>query len=236
MWCTRWFLPLLLLPLPTAPPYFLVLFLLSLVMHAKPCFYCIILLGTLFLSSCYWQPFPLDTPLSKPWSENITTFAEALNATLSPSYSGPIPSVIHLVDRCWCDVSTGSFFEPFNVTHWELSSVYKLKDRLERQQPAGSINSSDNLLVAQNHTKISGDMPQTMPPSLPTDWPKSSYNILKAANIWSLFKPRQHEDVPSSLETNSAPEDGSNVPSRTEFDLRPYGVGLMVDFGLSGNP
>jgi len=34
--CTRWFLPLLLLPLPTAPPFFLVLFLLSLTMHAKP--------------------------------------------------------------------------------------------------------------------------------------------------------------------------------------------------------
>lgn len=34
--CTRWFLPLLLLPLPTAPPYFLVLFLFSLTMHAKP--------------------------------------------------------------------------------------------------------------------------------------------------------------------------------------------------------
>ncbi|KAH0838667.1 hypothetical protein J3R83DRAFT_6994 [Lanmaoa asiatica] len=34
--CTRWFLPLLLLPLPTAPPYFLVLFLLTLALHARP--------------------------------------------------------------------------------------------------------------------------------------------------------------------------------------------------------
>jgi len=34
--CTRWFLPLLLLPLPTASPFFLVLFLISLTMHAKP--------------------------------------------------------------------------------------------------------------------------------------------------------------------------------------------------------
>lgn len=34
--CTRWYLPLLLLPLPTAPPYFLLLFLVSITIHAKP--------------------------------------------------------------------------------------------------------------------------------------------------------------------------------------------------------
>ena len=34
--CTRWYLPLVLLPLPIAPPYFLVLFLLSTTLHARP--------------------------------------------------------------------------------------------------------------------------------------------------------------------------------------------------------
>ncbi|KAL0950602.1 hypothetical protein HGRIS_007394 [Hohenbuehelia grisea] len=133
MWCTRWFLPLLLLPLPTAPPYFLLLFLISLTMHAKPCFYCIILLSTLFISSCYWQPFPLDSSLSVPWSENITTFSEALNATISLDYQKPLPSVLRAVDRCWCDFSTNGLFEPYNVSHWERVSVEKLKAELERK-------------------------------------------------------------------------------------------------------
>jgi len=198
-------------------------------------FYCIILLGTLFLSSCYNQPLPLDTPLSKPWSENVTTFAEALNVSLSPSYSGPLPSVIHPVDRCWCDLSAGNFFEPFNVTHWEVSSVYKLKDRLERQQMAGS-NSTENSRTGQNDTTVSDDMPQTLPPSTPTDQPRSSYSLLKAANVWSLFKSRHTEQVPSSPETTSISEAESNVQSRSVFDLRPYGIGLLVDFGFSGNP
>ena len=136
MWCTRWFLPLLLLPLPTAPPYFLILFLFSLTLHAKPCFYCIVLLSTLFISSCYWQPFPLDTQLSVPWADNITTFAEALTSALPSNYTQPLPVVIRPVDRCWCDLSSGGLFKPFNVSHWEHQSVMKLKAELIGQQAA----------------------------------------------------------------------------------------------------
>lgn len=35
MWCTRWFLPLLILPLPKSPPFVLLLYLLSTAMHAQ---------------------------------------------------------------------------------------------------------------------------------------------------------------------------------------------------------
>lgn len=34
--CTRWFIPLLILPLPSSPPYFLILFLVSMIIHARP--------------------------------------------------------------------------------------------------------------------------------------------------------------------------------------------------------
>jgi hypothetical protein len=34
--CTRWFIPLLILPLPSSPPYFLILFLISMIIHARP--------------------------------------------------------------------------------------------------------------------------------------------------------------------------------------------------------
>lgn len=106
--CTRWFIPLLLLPLPAAPPYFLLVYLLTLTLHARPwydslflhfptlfdffdSFYCIILLTALFISSCYWQPIPTNSPLSNPISADtlLSQFMSDMfypgNGTLTPS-------------------------------------------------------------------------------------------------------------------------------------------------------
>ncbi|KZT23759.1 hypothetical protein NEOLEDRAFT_1095451 [Neolentinus lepideus HHB14362 ss-1] len=132
MLCTRWFLPLLILPVPSAQPYFLILFLLSLVLHARPCFYCISLLTALFMSSCYWQPVSIDSPLAAPWSENVTTFSDAWDVTLT-NVSVPKPAVMHLTDRCWVDWSLGGIFNPFNVTEWERASIAKLKFDLMKE-------------------------------------------------------------------------------------------------------
>ncbi|RUP45451.1 hypothetical protein BC936DRAFT_148172 [Jimgerdemannia flammicorona] len=54
MYCMRWFIPLLLLPFPNAPPIFTLLFLVSFFLHQRPCVYCTILLVALFTSTCYW--------------------------------------------------------------------------------------------------------------------------------------------------------------------------------------
>jgi len=242
MWCTRWFLPLLLLPLPTAPPYFLILFLFSLTMHAKPCFYCIVLLTTLFVSSCYWQPFPTDSPLTVPWSDNITTFSEALNSTLMPNYSYALPTVIRAVDRCWCDFSMGSLWEPFNVSQWEYLTVQRVRRDLERQQkdadavlPANISQipmSANDTVVVPNQTLLSNSTVSTS-----TFW------------SWLMNFPRgsQHASTAETRETDlsflveaqnttSAPQSmrSSNLPFiRQEYDLRPYGIGLIVDLGWS---
>ncbi|KAA1468369.1 hypothetical protein DENSPDRAFT_833639 [Dentipellis sp. KUC8613] len=134
MWCTRWFIPLLILPLPTAPPFFLLLFIFSLTLHARPCFYCVTLLTALFISSCYWQPIPLDSALSHPWSENITTFADALSSSLDrPLKDEERATVLRLSDRCWCDMSPG-VFGPFDLPKWERASVKQLKDKIEREE------------------------------------------------------------------------------------------------------
>ncbi|KNZ78166.1 hypothetical protein J132_01691 [Termitomyces sp. J132] len=223
--CTRWFLPLLLLPLPTASPYFLMLFLFSLTMHAKPCFYCIVLLTTLFVSSCYWQPFPLDSSLSAPWAGNITTFAEALNGSLSSNYSHPFPNVIQAVDRCWCDFSVGGFFEPFNVTHWEYVSVQRLKDDLERKKKSEEalekkeiINDTETLLTPTAVGSFNLTMPRTAAPS-----PSSSVIPLKSAgrDLRSIFR----------LFHYTFKAEDKRPLFRREYDLRPYGLGILVDFG-----
>ncbi|TFK40909.1 hypothetical protein BDQ12DRAFT_413797 [Crucibulum laeve] len=240
MWCTRWFLPLLLLPLPTAPPYFLLLFLFSLTVQAKPCFYCIVLLTTLFVSSCYWQPFPLDSPLSAPWSENITTFAEALNASLPANYSKPLPTVMRTVDRCWCDFA-GGFFEPFNVSHWERDSIQRMKEELENERNADVSRSSGESTPGAEGHNASTAMPQTMTlASKPTSIPSTNFWSFIGAKSFGRSKDVISKPSPShaaSSDTASPPLPSSDkalatLPiMRKEYDLRPYGLGLIIDFG-----
>ncbi|KAK0198303.1 hypothetical protein F5146DRAFT_82066 [Armillaria mellea] len=226
MWCTRWFLPLLLLPLPTAPPYFLLLFLLSLMMHAKPCFYCIILITSLFISSCYWQPFSLDTPLTSPWAENITTYSHALTASLSSlPHRAQMPTTIRAVDRCWCDLSSGAFFEPFNMSRWEHNTVNRLKDDLERQWKAESTNATNN--IAQTNEDFS-----------PSD---ASRNIMES--IWSMItrsSSASSDSSPAVADTfthDYATPDAEAKQSlfRQQYDLRRYGVDMTIDFSWSDN-
>ncbi|KAJ8703138.1 hypothetical protein PTI98_001788 [Pleurotus ostreatus] len=230
MWCTRWFLPLLFLPIPTASPYFLVLFILSLTMHAKPCFYCIILLTTLFISSCYWQPFTLDTPLAIPWSENITTFGAALNATLSKDLQNiTLPSTIRVIDRCWCDFSTNGFFEPYNVTQWEWNSVDKLKTDLEKQAAATLMlefaeKDQDGELAspAASLTTSHVDMPRTAAPNPASQTPTQYSNrptFLRQV-LWVLLwplVPKPEFGVPVHLPHGFVPQPDPSEASAATF-------------------
>ncbi|KAJ6573995.1 hypothetical protein DFH09DRAFT_1151639 [Mycena vulgaris] len=241
MWCTRWFLPLLLLPLPTAPPYFLVLFLLSLFIQAKPCFYCIVLLVTLFFSSCYWQPFPIDSPLSTPWADNITTFAEALNATIAAPYDKPLPPVMRTLDRCWCDFWAGGFFDPYNVSQWEHSSVIKLADELERTRKAElaelKTTEKEEEMVSNATTTVE-PMPRTAAPEPSGRRPSPVRGV--AANVWSLVNPylRRARTIAElatplfKMDNVTASNPVESLPAlRWEYDLRSYGLGVVVDFG-----
>ncbi|KAH6917134.1 hypothetical protein BKA70DRAFT_1251421 [Coprinopsis sp. MPI-PUGE-AT-0042] len=226
MWCTRWFLPLLLLPLPTAPPYFLVLFLFSLTLHAKPCFYCIVLLSTLFISSCYWQPFPLDTQLSAPWADSITTFAEALTSALPSNYSQPLPAMIRPVDRCWCDLSSGGLFRPFNVSNWEYQSVMRLKEELVGKD-----------LIQPNSTttaKGSEMQPSSRSSSKSLPFWLRSVNLPPFKRIWAQQASRS-SPAAASTASEAASESVENPLSflLDEYDLRPYGLDLIIDFSWS---
>ncbi|TFK30687.1 hypothetical protein FA15DRAFT_751697 [Coprinopsis marcescibilis] len=243
MWCTRWFLPLLLLPLPTAPAYFLILFLFSLTLHAKPCFYCIVLLTTLFVSSCYWQPFPLETSLSTPWGDNITTFADALRSALSPNYTEPLPTTIRPADRCWCDLMSGSFFQPFNVSRWEHQSVVRLRDELERRQQ-DVLQDSSSFNSTTTPTEFDTDSTPRKTRSPLDRHPLLSFHIpsLKFPtfrSLWSATQVPVSEDpsfssAPATPTPETKPAPGplsSFLPFlQKEYDLRPYGLDLIIDF------
>lgn len=217
-------------------------------------FYCIVLLTTLFVSSCYWQPFPLDSRLSVPWAENITTFADALNDTLISNYSGPVPHVIRAVDRCWCDFSTGGFFEPFNMSHWEHVTVERLKDELERQQSVGEqeAEKTDQTVPAPSDTEESvKESHAPLPPSPPVRpnfgfrsmdlsgflWPLSYNSQYMRLRVSSPSETTTTSDAPSAKTRSTAPLQQSPTEKlpilRKEYDLRPYGFGIILDFSWS---
>ncbi|KAF9003714.1 hypothetical protein BDZ89DRAFT_967472, partial [Hymenopellis radicata] len=215
--CTRWFLPLLLLPLPTAPPYFLLLFIFSLTMHAKPWqvsfFFCLMLISSIFVSSCYWQPFSLDTSLATLWSKNVMTYGEALLWSLPPDIANKtdsLPTSIRAADRCWCDMSSRSFFESFNVTRWEHNTVNRMREDLEKRW-ASSNNSSST----------------AMTPAKP--------NV--ASSPCSLFASSRRPTLSPSLPPSNNDETIVMLPAiaafRHKYDLSSYGVNMLLDFGWS---
>ncbi|KAG1758006.1 hypothetical protein EDB19DRAFT_1660222 [Suillus lakei] len=244
MWCTRWFLPLLLLPLPTAQPFFLVLFLFSLALHAKPCFYCIVLLGALFLSSCYWQSFLLETRLSIPWSPNIITFYDALNATLPPNFDlhEHTPPIIRVNDRCWCDFTSG-IFESYDMQKWERESVEKLaadmvqqmKDRAEKLTGEEELPNAEEETLSPEETHSSANHTAHV---IPTQ--KSTLSTLR-----SMFGKTEARASPSvtdaepvttmALAPHSKPSPSLPPPPHRpfEYDLNPYGFDLILDFHWS---
>jgi hypothetical protein len=165
----------------------------------------------------------------------------------------PLPKVIRTVDRCWCDFSAGGLFEPFNVSHWERISVQRLKDDLERQKKADeplalateSVGQSPSVTVTATL-----DMPRTAVPIQP-----NRIKTLAPSDIWSLLHPlnirisdlrhyfpppfpelSMPRGVPSSeraqVTSPSGLHSNEDLPLiRKEYDLRMYGLGVIVDLG-----
>jgi hypothetical protein len=216
------------------------------------------MLSSLFLSSCYWQPFPLDSPLSSPWSENVTTFAEALNASLSPlppQYTSlpiqiPLPSVIRAVDRCWCDFSTSRFFDPFNVTEWERSSVEKLKGEVEMQRRL--VLAMSEAAEEERNTQNAAFRANVNSSSSSIETTSSSERTANIMSILrSIYRSADLSQTPPPPPSRVAPADASPAPSasmthvpspetmqprsllRKEYDLREHNMDLIIDFGWS---
>ncbi|KAF9215254.1 hypothetical protein CPC16_003760 [Podila verticillata] len=88
------FLPLLLVPFPSAAPYFVILFLISMYINHEPCIRCVFSLILLFSSTCYWgsdrcwitlNDYHLFSPIAQS-----STFGLALPAFMAPLETGLI--------------------------------------------------------------------------------------------------------------------------------------------------
>jgi hypothetical protein len=189
-------------------------------------FYCIILLTALFLSSCYWQPIPFASSVSSSWATNAT-FATVLTAALSSSVAAPLPAVIRLADRCWCDVSSSRLFEPFDIARWERTSVEQLKEEIERDTACAEQLSSD----VGKSKEVDPPASNSTGPIVGSQLPVSG--LPSHTPISSTSEPSSNKDRVE--QSNGPPVVGSvDVPLfRRKYDLRPYGFSMILDFGWS---
>ena len=148
------------------------------------------------------------------------------------------------VDRCWCDFSMGSLWEPFNVSQWEYLTVQRVRRDLERQQKdadavlAANITqipmSTNNNMSVLNQTLLS---PSNSTFSTSTFW--SRLMSFPRGSLHASTAETREKDPSLPVEaqnTTSAPQmmRPSHLPFiRQEYDLRPYGIGLIVDLGWS---
>lgn len=201
----------------------------------------------MFLSSCYWPPVPLETSLSTPWSPNITTFSEALLSMVPEIPPELMPTEIPIVEHCWCDFASGRFFEPFNITQWEMNSVEKVKEeivkKIREEGKAAESRGAEETSVDEEKTVAVREMSTIS--KLTSMW----------GTVWPFTRTLQAEPtsanatgIPSSKTESIEVEDIDHKltvtsprllprPSffRKEYDLRPYGFGMVVDFGWSSD-
>ncbi|KLO08186.1 hypothetical protein SCHPADRAFT_944675 [Schizopora paradoxa] len=253
MWCTRWFLPLLIIPLPTASPFFLTFFLVSVTLHARPCFYCMILMTALFSSTCYWQPISTNTLLTNPIGD-ARTFGDAISANLTmydeENRIKYAPAMIQLIDRCWCDFGLwstsvegdgkrGDIFSPRDVSRWENASIQVARKDYARKLKESKKESTVGDESASIGEKGAGEVDE----SKTVDNTRSSTDSPFLWRLWDdIF-----QSTPSSLNHSSqeqAPSESQNdtiipdIPSneswfRREYDLRKHGLDIVIDFSWS---
>ncbi len=269
--CTRWYLPLLLLPLPHRAP------LLSpplsrLHHHTREALVCPVFFGRLlltfivvFTASSYSRRFLSRHAIGNRSPSTHRSARLGLRTsppspphsmpTLMANYSRPLPPVIRAVDRCWCDLGAGGLFEPYNISQWEHNTVRRLvKDlerdariedaRLQKEHEARKREERDTFFL----TKFEDDEAAT--PQTSVESPAAALGfwarlkLLTDKAITPSFSMSIPPPPPPSISTvvpePPAQESKKMIPPqapthvqdsliRTEYDLRPYGLGMIVD-------
>ena len=88
--------------------------------------HCIIVLATLFVTSCYWSAVPANTISPEVFDRLNITLTNSTDPLWSPhnevrelKWDQPI----QLLSRCWCDFTRTPFFDTLDVRVWEKDSV-----------------------------------------------------------------------------------------------------------------
>jgi hypothetical protein len=203
------------------------------------------LLTAMFMASCYWPPVPLDTPLSKPWSDNITTFGEALLSRIPEIPTDLMPATIPIVDRCWCEFSMG-LFEPFNTTRWEVRSVEKLRADLKQQMLAKNISAQPiDVGTSVEYGEAGESTSEKLNSTAGFSMLSNAVDTLAAVQRRLGFSRGSEPDFNVSTLASNVPPITDIFPSDElkkettifrEYDLRPYGFDMVIDLGWPLSP
>src|SRR5258708_6858763 len=88
--------------------------------------HCIIVLATLFVTSCYWSTVPANTISPEVFDQlkiTLTNSTESLDPPLNSVRELKWDQPIQLLSRCWCDFTRTPFFDNFDVRAWERDSI-----------------------------------------------------------------------------------------------------------------
>lgn len=228
------------------------------------------MLFALAQSSCYWQPVPaasLYASLTSPPSSDVTSSIPPV-----PSSSTPIDGMVHLLDRCWCDLGFGlsssglpNFFSPFDVSRWEARSLDReLRARLRAAEKAKKVEGDKTSGEQPNDdkatTSVSAELsaPPSASSSPPSSPPGAETNTITTVDgvqpspiaersrritlFTFILRRLLSKDKPvlvsaegpeeSHLEVGEAASKGIAPPlPPNSLDLRPYGMGLVIDYG-----
>ncbi|KNZ56092.1 uncharacterized protein VP01_249g7 [Puccinia sorghi] len=164
MYCLRYFLLVLLFfPFPTAPPFLVFLFLISMTIQHRPCAYCSLLLSAILLSTCSWNLVSVDvSPVYSSHHVEAST-GSFLSSILSffisndepPTHTSKnhtgfksikAPNRDHKpepINRCWCYSNHGRLFEPVSPQNNKASRSLDLPVK-GHQAPSSSERPSDS--------------------------------------------------------------------------------------------
>lgn len=170
-----------------------------------------------------------------------------------------IPKLTLLNDRCWCDLSGTSLFKPFNTTRWQLDSFARtvvasntqakqLRDADESEpvpestEPIPATPQSEDSATSSSNKKwivgiVSSNI-ETFPSSLSlSKWLLRPFAAFKSrnstTNVSSIDVDQTPERLPPVEISTPTPDPSTKTFAhiiRSTYDLRPYGMDLIVDF------
>jgi hypothetical protein len=161
---------------------------------------------------------------------------------------------MRVLDRCWCDLSSGNFFEPFNISGWEYASIQRMKKDHERAEGLTTqlpINTTDKTVDISTVTE--SPLPHATVGSdawFLHQWQKwfNRLNSTEATGANNISQRRIAGSTDSTNATSSTTSIFNSQPLQTEsvttsntpfkwlrpeYDLQPYGLGMVIDLRWS---
>jgi hypothetical protein len=192
-----------------------------------------------------------------------TSATPTLNLTAAEALLASEPDLkVTLIDRGWLSLpSDKSLFSPFNVTKWEWQSIQKAKTGLlarHREFMPESTNKSSNSSESTPDTSASNSSAVASTsdgaPALPISVPQttSTASFRQWFKLFMYPHPKQSMPEPPRPAASAEPGGSPTPPDlsggatqatllsapklpklRREYDLSPYGIDAIFDFGWS---